>query len=117
MNQQLAILDVEFLNTIIDDDIEFRNELFVIFKDSSNANLQKMIKSLESEDFSMWYAASHAFKGAASSIGAFALASILEQAQRSVDKNRQERELILADVQQCYGNLLKVLEKIETDQL
>jgi HPt (histidine-containing phosphotransfer) domain-containing protein len=113
MSQELATLDVEFFNSIIDNDTEFRNELFVIFKESSSSNLQKMVNSLESDDFSSWYAAAHAFKGAASSIGAFSLAASLEKAQQAIDKSYQEKSSILVEIQQKYSALIAILEEIE----
>lgn len=116
MSQELATLDVEFFNSIIDNDTEFRNELFVIFKESSLSNLQKMVNSLENDDFSSWYAASHAFKGASSSIGAFSLAASLEKAQQAIDKSYQEKSLILAEIQQKYSILIKALEEIESQK-
>ena len=112
MTQKPAIIDTDFLNSIIDNDIEFRDELFLIFKESSSNNLQKMIKSLEDNDFSAWYSASHAFKGASSSIGAFDLANTLDEAQRAIDKTQQEKLSILTVVQQKYIDLVNCLDKI-----
>jgi HPt (histidine-containing phosphotransfer) domain-containing protein len=116
MSQELATLDVEFFNSIIDNDTEFRNELFAIFKESSASSLEKMANSLEREEFSSWYAAAHAFKGASSSIGAFSLAASLEKAQQAIDKSYQEKSSILAEIKQKYSSLIETLEGIENQK-
>jgi len=74
-------LDIEFLRQVTGNDIEFEKELFLIFLESSKSNLEKMEKAISDESDTSWHLASHSFKGAAASIGAFGLSKILELAQ------------------------------------
>ena len=76
-------IDVEFLRSVIENDTEFEKELFKIFIENGNRNIEKLEDSLDPSRYNFWYMASHAFKGSAASIGAFDLARILEDAQKS----------------------------------
>lgn len=80
-------IDVEFLRNVIDNDREFEKELFAIFTENAARNIQKMEDAMNKNDNNAWYMASHAFKGAAASIGAFNLSKLLEYAQKHADEN------------------------------
>jgi HPt (histidine-containing phosphotransfer) domain-containing protein len=75
-------IDMEFLNSVIDDDIDFKRELFSIFVENANRNIVKMEDAIKDNDTNSWYMASHAFKGASASIGAFDLSKVLESITR-----------------------------------
>jgi HPt (histidine-containing phosphotransfer) domain-containing protein len=103
-------IDMEFLKTIIEDDEEFKKELFGIFTENSNRNIEKLEEAIKSNNDNSWYMASHAFKGAASSIGAFSLANILEYAQKHPEENAEQKAQILAKIKK---EMLLVLEFIQ----
>ena len=111
--KQAVILDVDFLNSIIDNDTEFRSELFIIFKDGAEKNIAKMQEALINNDPSLWYAASHAFKGSSCSIGAFALAKILGEAQNLLDEDAVKKEAFLVKIKNSYNDLILALNDIE----
>ena len=78
--QRKRAIDMEFLRSIIENDVEFEKELFAIFVENANRNFIKMEEAV-GKDNQAWYMASHAFKGASASVGAFDLSKILEDAQ------------------------------------
>lgn len=96
--QSSRAVDVEFLRSIIDQDHEFEKELLTIFLENAKRNLAKMEEASRSNDNNSWYMASHAFKGAAASIGAFNLSQLLEHAQKHPEDNFDQKNKILSDV-------------------
>ncbi len=91
-------IDIEFLRSVVGDDREFEKELFEIFTENAQRNIDKMEEALKSSDTNSWYMASHAFKGAAASIGAFDLSKALEYAQRHPEDVVEEKQKILAKI-------------------
>ena len=85
------VLDIDYLKSIIEDDKEFEQELFKIFIENSQKNIIKLQEAIDSEDINSWYMASHAFKGASASIGAFELAKILEYAQKNIEDSKENK--------------------------
>jgi|APGre2960657444_1045066.scaffolds.fasta_scaffold377065_2 HPt (histidine-containing phosphotransfer) domain-containing protein len=94
------VLDLEYLKSIIDEDKEFEQELFKIFIENSQRNITKLEESIESNDKNSWYMASHAFKGASASIGAFELAKILEYAQRNIEDSNENKKQLLDKIKE-----------------
>jgi HPt (histidine-containing phosphotransfer) domain-containing protein len=84
-------IDMEFLNSVIDDDIDFKKELFSIFIENANRNIVKMEDAVKDNDNNSWYMASHAFKGASASIGAFDLSRVLEYAQKHPEDSVEQK--------------------------
>ncbi len=100
-------IDVEFLRNVIDNDREFEKELFAIFTENAARNIQKMEEAMNKNDNNAWYMASHAFKGAAASIGAFNLSKLLEYAQKHSDENAAAK----ADVVQKVRAEFKLVQE------
>ena len=110
-NYQTSI-DKDFLKSIVENDKEFEKELFVIFTENANRNVSKMESAIVSKDNNSWYMASHAFKGAAASIGAFDLSKVLEYAQRN---SEDVEELKNETLSQVKTELALVLEFIKAE--
>ena len=91
-------IDIDFLRSVIEDDREFEKELFAIFTENAQRNIVKMEEAIKKVDNNAWYMASHAFKGAAASIGAFELSKSLEYAQRHPEDNMEEKNEILQKI-------------------
>jgi HPt (histidine-containing phosphotransfer) domain-containing protein len=96
--QNKRVIDIEFLRSVIDNDIEFEKELLAIFSENASRNLAKMEESAKNGDNNSWYMASHAFKGASASIGAFDLSKLLEHAQKHPEYSKREKEEIVEQV-------------------
>lgn len=97
-NDMKRPIDVEFLRSIIEDDFEFEKELFAIFIENAHRNIEKMEDAIKSSNDNSWYMASHAFKGAAASIGAVNLSNILEYAQKYSEENPEQKNEVLKKV-------------------
>ena len=105
-------IDLEFLKSVIDDDVEFQKELFAIFIENANRNLEKMEDALKSSNNNSWYMASHAFKGASASIGAMKLAGILEHAQKFPEEALEQKASIISQVKEELALVVEFLQKI-----
>ncbi len=105
-------IDLDFLENVIGDDKEFERELCEIFIDNSAQYMSKMEETAQSGDGNGWYMASHAFKGASASIGAFPLSKVLETAQKSSEEPTEVKEKLLAEAKAEY---VKVEEFIKKD--
>jgi HPt (histidine-containing phosphotransfer) domain-containing protein len=103
-------IDMEFLRSIIDNDIEFEKELFAIFVENANRNLIKMEESI-GKDGQAWYMASHAFKGASASVGAFELSNILEDAQRAIESSSEQKKEILSRAREEFKLVLEFINE------
>ena len=106
-----SIIDLEFLRSITGEDRQFEKELFVLFIDSGQSNIDKMEKSLVDSDENAWYMASHAFKGASASIGAFPLSKALEYAQNHPKDNFKDKTNILNNVKAEFKKISDFLNK------
>jgi HPt (histidine-containing phosphotransfer) domain-containing protein len=104
-------IDTEFLRNIIENDKEFEKELFDIFVENANRNLAKMEAAMKSADNNSWYMASHAFKGAAASIGAFELSKILEYAQKHPEDSAFLKEETIKKVRDEFNLVLEFIAK------
>lgn len=113
MNPENKAIDIDFLRSVIDNDREFEKELFAIFSENAKRNIVKMEEAINKTDNNAWYMASHAFKGAAASIGAFELSKTLEYAQKHPEDNAEEKNKTL---QQVRDNFTLVLDFI-TEEL
>ena len=109
--QRPKAIDTEFLRSIIDNDTEFEKELFAIFVENANRNITKMDDAKKDGDGNSWYMASHAFKGASASIGAFELSKILEYAQKHPDDNTAEKEAVLQSVREEFDAVLEFINQ------
>jgi HPt (histidine-containing phosphotransfer) domain-containing protein len=101
MNPNNAI-DIDFLRNVIDNDREFEKELFAIFTENAQRNISKMEEAVKKSDNNGWYMASHAFKGAAASIGAFELSKTLEHAQRHPEDSAADKNTVLQKVKEQF---------------
>ncbi|MBU6339473.1 MAG: Hpt domain-containing protein [Rickettsiales bacterium] len=98
-------IDVEFLRSVIENDAEFERELFKIFIENGNRNIEKLEDSFDPSRYNFWYMAAHAFKGSAASIGAFDLAKILEDAQKSAEDNAEMKIKIVENVKKEFKSV------------
>ena len=111
-----AKLDYEFLESIVDGDAQFIKDLYSIFMESSKSNIDKLEKALESGDVNIWYASSHAFKGAASSIGAFDLANTLEESQKNPNYEKEKKQILLEKIKKQFLEIKQDMEKYMLDK-
>jgi len=109
-NRKKAI-DTEFLRSIIENDIEFEKELFAIFSENAHRNITKMEDAIKSGDNNSWYMASHAFKGASASIGAFDLSKVLEHAQKNPEENAEDKNEVLKKVREEFALVLDFINE------
>jgi len=96
-------IDMDFLRTIVDNDKEFEKELFDIFVENAKRNIQKMEDANKSGDNNSWYMASHAFRGASASIGAFDLSKLLEYAQKHPEEGSEQKLAVLKKVNEEFN--------------
>ena len=118
-------VDFNYLKEIIADDHQFEKELFDIFLENAEVNIQKMAQAIddsysEKKEISepsnnKWYMASHAFKGAAGSIGAFKLSRILEKAQQCAEEDGDGKKSILQKVQDEFELVSSVIKQRESN--
>lgn len=104
-------IDTEFLRSIIENDKEFEKELFDIFTENANRNIIKMETAIKNADTNSWYMASHAFKGAAASIGAFDLSKTLEYAQKHPEDSVALKEDTMKKVKDEFNLVLEFIAK------
>lgn len=109
MSEKKSAIDVNFLRSVIEDDREFERELFAIFTENAQRNLVKMDDAIKNSDSNAWYMASHAFKGAAASIGAFELSKALEYAQKHPEDNDDEKVEILDRIKKEFDRVLEFI--------
>lgn len=109
MSENSAV-DVEFLESIVDGDADFQKELFVIFVENAERNVKKMEEALKAGDNNAWYMSSHAFKGAAASIGAFDLSKVLEYAQKHPEDSEKVKTEIVDKVREELGAVLEFID-------
>jgi len=103
-------IDVEFLQSIVDGDLDFQKELFVIFVENAERNVKKMEDALKGKDNNAWYMSSHAFKGAAASIGAFDLSKVLEYAQKHPEDSEKVKTEIVDRVREELNAVLEYID-------
>lgn len=111
MSEIKTVIDYDFLESIVDGDGEFIRELYDIFIQSSNTNITKLDESYDSGDVNVWYSSSHAFKGAASSIGAFDFANILEESQKNPNYDKEQKKILLDKIKVQFSDVKNSLEK------
>lgn len=111
MNVSKKAIDIEFLRGVIDNDREFEKELFAIFTENAERNIEKMENALKAADNNAWYMASHAFKGASASIGAFDLSRSLEHAQRHPEDSEKDKTQILEKIKQEYKLVVEFIKQ------
>jgi len=109
MSEKNAI-DVEFLQSIVDGDMDFQKELFVIFVENAERNVKKMEEALKNRDNNAWYMSSHAFKGAAASIGAFDLSKVLEYAQKHPEDSDKVKNEIVDKIREELDEVLEFID-------
>ncbi|MBU6141421.1 MAG: hypothetical protein KGP29_07725 [Proteobacteria bacterium] len=107
-------IDTKFLREIVSDDKEFEKELFSIFSENAHRNFIKMEESIKNQDNNSWYMASHAFKGAAASIGAFGLSMLLEHAQQFPEESFEEKNELMKRI---HAEFRLVLDFINEETL
>jgi HPt (histidine-containing phosphotransfer) domain-containing protein len=110
IKQYKAAIDREFLKSVIENDIEFEKELFAIFTENATRNFARMEETLGGDNQG-WYMASHAFKGAAASIGAFDLSKVLETAQKSMEATADVKSQILSQAKEEYKFVLEFINQ------
>lgn len=104
-------VDIEFLRGIIEYDRDFEKELLNIFCENAHRNIAKMDDAIKSGDNNSWYMASHAFKGAAASIGAFDLSKVLEYAQKNPEEDSESKMKTLGKVREEFRFVLDFINE------
>lgn len=104
-------IDTSFLKEIVGEDKEFEKELFTIFSDNAHRNITKMEGSINNKDNNAWYMASHAFKGAAASIGAFDLSQLLEHAQQFPEESFEEKKELMKKIHEEFHLVLEFINE------
>lgn len=110
ISQSKKPIDVEFLRSVIESDLEFERELFKIFIENGNRNIEKLEDSFDPSRYNFWYMAAHAFKGSSASVGAFDLSKILEDAQRSAEENIEVKSKIVEDVKKEFKKVCDFID-------
>lgn len=105
------IVDVDYLRTAIEPDPEFKKELFDIFSENSERNLDKMDRAIKENNNNSWYMAAHAMKGSLASIGAFGLSKILEYAQRHPEETSEQKAELLREVRKAMIQVMAIVKK------
>lgn len=108
------VIDTEYLKSIIENDYEFERELFKIFKENAERNIDKMEETMKNGQESIWQMTAHAFKGSSASIGAFDLSKLLEYAQKHPEEAAEQKAVIL---KQIKDELKLVIEFIDAKTL
>ncbi len=75
------ILDHNHTKQIASNDLGFIKELFELFIDNSQVSMRNFEAALQNDDSTDWYTYAHALKGSSSSIGAFRISKIYNEAQ------------------------------------
>lgn len=104
-------IDLDFLKDVIGDDKDFERELCEIFVGNAAEYIAKMEETAQNGDSNAWYMASHAFKGASASIGAFPLSKILEVAQKSSEESSEVKGKILSEAKEEYAKVESFIKK------
>ena len=104
-------IDTDFLRDVVANDAEFKKELLEIFSENAAKNINKMQAAIDAEDKDAWYMASHSFKGASASIGAFDLSKKLEYAQKHPEENAEEKTRTLGEVKAELELVSQFIEK------
>ena len=104
-------IDVEFLRSIIENDVEFEKELFAIFIENAQRNVEKMEEAIKDSNDNSWYMASHAFKGASASIGAFELSKVLEYSQKHPEENYEQKTELLKKIKEELRLVIKFINE------
>ncbi|MDX2083469.1 MAG: Hpt domain-containing protein [Rickettsiales bacterium] len=110
-NASKKAIDVDFLRSIIENDAEFEKELFAIFIENANRNIEKMEDAIKVSNDNSWYMASHAFKGAAASVGAFDLSKILEYAQKHPEENYEQKTELLKKIKEELSSVINFINE------
>jgi len=110
-NSAKKVIDIELLESVIGDDHEFAKELFEIFTENAQRNILKMEEAIKKADNTSWYTVSHAFKGAAKSIGAHGLSNFLEYAQNHPEDNIEKKLEILQKIRNEFELVLNFINK------
>jgi len=110
-DKDLKALDIEFLESVTDCNMEFEKDLLATFIESCKSNINKMAESIENKDDTTWRMASHSFKGASSSIGAFDLSSTLEIAQSHKEGSYKEKSKLLKEIEEKFQLVVKLLNE------
>lgn len=108
--QKNSPLDIDFLRGIIDNDLEFKKELFALFKDSAEKNIAELERALAENSNNNWYMAAHSFKGACASIGAFGLSKVLEYMQKHPEENYDQKAESLKTVKEKLVGVMEFLD-------
>ena len=103
-------IDIDFLQSIVDNDFDFQKELFSIFIENAERNVAKMEEALSNLDNNSWYMSAHAFKGAAASIGAFKLSKVLEYAQKHPEDSLEVKNEIIEKVREELEYALEFID-------
>lgn len=104
-------IDVERLELFTDGDVQAETELYNLFKDQSAVNIHAMRKALDFGDVELWQKAAHRMRGASANLGAKALSSSCEQAEREFDASDDVKKQILDTIEDSLDAFFVFMRK------
>jgi HPt (histidine-containing phosphotransfer) domain-containing protein len=105
-----AHLDLSYLHSLTDGDLEADKELTGIFIKQADANLQTLSDNCRGGTHVNWQETAHKLKGSAASMGALVLSRFCDEAQRISD-SADVRSEYLTKIEREYDTVKACLEK------
>jgi hypothetical protein len=95
-------VDLTNLRAMIDNDRALEQELIIEFFRAADASLATLAGSTDAQACQPWYHAAHALKGISLNLGALAFGEAAMRAQEKSDASREEKRLLLSDLNAKY---------------
>jgi HPt (histidine-containing phosphotransfer) domain-containing protein len=111
-NNTKSKIDIEYLKNLIGEDKSFAKDLFSIFMENVERNLEKMRNAILTNNINSWYMACHAFKGSAASVSASHLAKLLEYGQKHPEESSEQKFSLIEEVEKETQFVLDCINSI-----
>ena len=98
-------LNIEQIELLTDGDPEEMEELFSVFFQQSDQDLDSLEKAYHEHDTEKWRKAAHKLKGAAANIGASLLATASQEAEKQYSVSQSDKVLLLNNIKDEYQRL------------
>lgn len=109
-----AVLNMENLREIIDNDRELERELVSNFYTCYHTCMSELETSLDTQDTVLWRNAAHALKGIAYNIGAECLGELSLKAERACESSILEKQELFEALKQSYAAVDYALKRATT---
>ncbi|MEM7679612.1 MAG: Hpt domain-containing protein [Pseudomonadota bacterium] len=101
-------LDFSFLRSFLDTKEEME-ETMAVFERSSDKALNNLETALSNNNHTVWAEAAHQMKGAASMVGATALAQSCDNAQNLAESEAEQRQALMSEIKNSYESAKSAL--------